>query len=140
MKQYPKNLTYKKYHKVNNSFLSLIDQKQFFPMDGSFAIQSAEAGKLTFKQIESCRRTLRRGLGKGVKLWIRLFTSRPVTSKSIASRMGKGKGSISYWMAPVRKGQILFEVLCNSQERAFLVLNKASTKLPIKVKLLKLKY
>lgn len=43
-------------------------------------------------------------------------------------------------MAPVRKGQILFEVLCNSQERAFLVLNKASTKLPIKVKLLKLKY
>ena len=141
MKQYPKNLAYKKYHKVNSNFFNLINQKQFFPMDGSFAIQSLQAGKLTFKQIESCRRTLRRGFGKSVKLWIRPFTSRPVTSKSIASRMGKGKGAISHWMAPVRKGQILFEVLYNSSsERAFMVLNKASTKLPIKVKIQKLKY
>jgi len=68
MKQYPKNLIYKKYHKVNRNFFDLINQKQFFSMDGSFAIQSLQPGKLTFKQIESCRRTLRRGLGKRVKL------------------------------------------------------------------------
>lgn len=70
MKAYPKNLAYKKYHKVNKTFLNLIDQKQFFLMDGRFATQSLEAGKLTFKQIEACRRTLRRGFGKTVKLYI----------------------------------------------------------------------
>lgn len=140
MKAYPKNLAYKKYHKVNKVFLTLTDQKQFFLMDGRFAIQSLEAGKLTFKQIEACRRTLRRGFGKTVKLYIRLFTSRPVTSKSIASRMGKGKGAISHWIAPVRKGQILFEIICNSKSPVDLVLDRASSKLPIKVKYLNLKY
>jgi len=140
MKAYPKNLTFKKYHKVNDAFLNLVDQKQFFLLDGRFAIQAAEAGKLTFKQIESCRRTLRRGFGKTVKLYIRLFTSRPVTSKPIASRMGKGKGSISHWIAPVRKGQILFEIICASRYNVDLVLTKAASKLPLKVNHVRIKY
>jgi len=140
MKAYPKNLAYKKYHKVDSNFLSLSDQKQFFLIDGRYGIQSLESGKLTFKQIEACRRTLRRGFGKTVKLYIRLFTSRPVTSKSIASRMGKGKGAISHWIAPVRKGQILFEIICNVQGSVDLVLAKAASKLPVKVRFLALKY
>lgn len=91
MKTFPNNLEYKKYHKVNKNFLTLLEQKFFFPLEGNFAIQAAESGKLTYKQIEACRRTIRRGLGKLAKLWIRSFTSRPVTSKSIASRMGRVK-------------------------------------------------
>lgn len=64
MKMYPSNLKFKKYHKANINFLSMIEQKVFFPLDGEYAIQAFESGKLTFKQIEACRRTLRRGLGK----------------------------------------------------------------------------
>lgn len=46
----------------------LSEQKMFFALDGQYAIQALESGKLTFKQIESCRRTLRRTLGKTAKI------------------------------------------------------------------------
>lgn len=91
MKQYPNNLKYKKYHKTNYSFSYLLEKKVFFPIYGEFAIQAIESGKITFKQIEACRRTLRRGLKKKGQLWIRCFTNVPVTQKPIASRMGKVK-------------------------------------------------
>lgn len=42
------------------------------------AIKSIESGKLNFKQIESCRRTVKRGLKKIGNLWIKLFTNVPV--------------------------------------------------------------
>lgn len=68
MKQYPSNLKFKKYHKVNYSFSYLLEKKRFFPIYGEYAIQAVDFGKLTFKQIESCRRTLRRGLKKKSQL------------------------------------------------------------------------
>lgn len=57
-----------------------------------------EAGKLKFKHIEACRKTLKRGLRKKGALWIRVFTWAPVTKKSVGLRMGKGKGGIAYWL------------------------------------------
>jgi len=45
--------------------------------------------------------------------------------------MGKGKGNISHYISPIKKGQILFEINCNSFDKAKLILNKASTKLPV---------
>jgi len=48
--------------------LNITEQKLFFSLDGQYAIQAIEAGKLTAKQIESCRRTLRRTLGKTAKI------------------------------------------------------------------------
>jgi len=140
MKQLPSNLKFKKYHKVNFNFSFFLETKVFFPLFSIFSIQACESGKLTFKQIESCRRTLRRGLGKKSGLWIRCFTSVSVTKKPIAARMGKGKGAISHWMAPIKKGQVLFEINCRSHFLAFFVLKKARSKLPLKTVLLKLKY
>jgi large subunit ribosomal protein L16 len=96
MKQFPNNLKYKKYHKINDSFLTLVDKKNFYLIKGQFGIQAVESGKLTFKHIESCRRTIKRGLKKQGEIYIRIFTSIPVTKKPIAVRMGKGKGGISY--------------------------------------------
>lgn len=43
-------------------------------MHAEYAIQASEAGKLTFKQIEACRRALRRGLGKTAKIFFHVFT------------------------------------------------------------------
>lgn len=64
MKQYPSRLKYKKYHKPNYSFSSLIERKSFVPLFGTSGLQAMEAGKITFKQIEACRRSLRRALKK----------------------------------------------------------------------------
>lgn len=69
-----------------------------------------------------------------------MFTRVPVSKKPIASRMGKGKGGISYWIAPIKKGQILFEINCKSLDYAAFILTKASTKLPIKTKILSVIY
>jgi len=96
MKQYPSKLKFRKYHRVDYRFSKLTEKKVFFAGLGTTGIQALEYGKLTYRQIEACRRTLRRGLKKTGKIFIRVFTSIPVTKKPVASRMGKGKGATSY--------------------------------------------
>lgn len=96
MKQYPNNLKFKKYHKINFFYSVSLEKKIFYPVDGEYSLQSLEYGKIKFKQIEACRRTIRRGLNKLGKLWIKLFTNTPVSKKALASRMGKGKGNLSH--------------------------------------------
>jgi ribosomal protein L16/L10AE len=76
-------------HKPNKKNFYLLEQKKFLVLGAQFAIQAQESGKLTYKQIESCRRALRRGLGKTSKIIFHIFTSIPVSKKSVASRMGK---------------------------------------------------
>lgn len=64
MKQYPSFLKFKKNHRINYSNLRLVDNKNFFPIKGSYFLKIMEAGKLNFKQIESCRKSIRRSLKK----------------------------------------------------------------------------
>lgn len=137
MKQYPGNLKFKKYHKLNIFSLKTIEKKNFYINNGNMAIKSIESGKLNFKQIESCRRTIKRGLRKIGNLWIKLFTNVPVYKKSLASRMGKGKGNLSHWIAPVKKGTVLFEISGLNLKKAEYVLDKSKTKLPMKTKIVK---
>ena len=140
MKQFPSNLKYKKYHRVSFFFSKTIEKKMFYLSNGELGIQSIESGKINFKQIEACRRTIKRGLKKIGYMWIKLFTNVPVYKKSLASRMGKGKGNLSHWIRPVKKGTILFEVSGLKWEKAQYILNKSKTKLPVKTKLIKIIY
>ncbi len=64
----------------------------------------------------------------------------PITKKPSSSRMGKGKGSVSYWVAAVSRGQILFEISTLNFQKALFILRKAKTKLPIKTKFIKIIY
>ena len=48
--------------------------------------------------------------------------------------MGKGKGAVEYWVAPVKPGRILFEIAEVSEEVAREALRLASHKLPVKTK------
>lgn len=137
MKQYPNNLKFKKYQKLNLFNLESLEIKKFILNYGSVAIQSLELGKLKFKHIESCRRTLKRGLKKIGNLWIKLFTNIPIYKKSLASRMGKGKGNLAYWVVIVRKGMILFEISGINFKKAVSILKKSKSKLPIKTKIIK---
>lgn len=96
MKQRPNNIKFKKYHKVSKSFLYLKNQKTIVPFFGNWALKSLDAGKLTYKQIEAGRRSIRRNSSKEGTLWIKAFPYIPVSKKSLGIRMGKGKGMISY--------------------------------------------
>ena len=60
-------------------------------MHAEYVIKADEPGKLTYKQLESCRRALRRGLGKAAEIRFKIFVSVPVSKKPVSSRMGKEK-------------------------------------------------
>jgi len=93
MKQNPSNLKFKKNHKISKFSLNLVEDKNFYVSKGLYALKAYEKGKLTYNQIESCRKSLRRMLGKQDLILLRVFTNISVTKKPIASRMGKGKGN-----------------------------------------------
>ena len=140
MKQSPSNLKYKKYHKVNSSFLTLTDQKRFLPLQGLYGLKATAFGKLNFKQIEAGRRTIRRTTKKTGQIFINVFPQFSVTKKPAASRMGKGKGSQSFWICPVKKGQIIYELSGLSEDISLKALLQAGSKMPFKTKIVKLIY
>lgn len=138
MKQQPSKLKFKKNHKTAFSFLVLKDQKNFLPIFGRFALKSLEAGKLTFQQMEAARKSIRRNVKKKGSLFIRVFTYKSVTRKPSAVRMGKGKGGHAFWMCPIRKGRILFELSSLSGATCLKAFKRASYKLPFRTKIVKL--
>ena len=52
--------------------------------------------------------------------------------------MGKGKGKLSHWFSPIKKGQVLFELSAKglSAYRLWLVLNKGCSKLSVCTKII----
>ena len=56
---------------------------------GSFGLKAQSTGRIRSNQMEAARKTLTRTLSKTGKVWIRIFTDRPVTPKS--RRSGNGK-------------------------------------------------
>lgn len=140
MKQAPSNLKFKKYHKVSSKFLTLIEQKSFIPSKGLYALKSISSGKLTFKHIEAGRRAIRRTIKKNGDMWIKVFTYASVSKKPTAVRMGKGKGLHSYWICPIRPGQIIYEIGGAPLDLSIKALRSAGTKLPFKTSIIKLIY
>lgn len=99
---------------------------------GEFGIQSLEFGWITANQIEAARITANRLLGQEGKIWIRIFPHLSATSQPAETRMGKGKGEISYWFAPVKPGTILFEIGGVSEELARAAFRRQAYKLGVK--------
>ena len=53
--------------------------------------------------------------------------------------MGKGKGEVEYWAAPVKPGQVLFEVGGVPEDAARETFRLQSGKLPIRVRMIQRK-
>jgi len=73
------------------------------------------------------------------KLWIRIFPDVPVTKKPAEVRMGKGKGSVEYWVCRVKPGRIMFELDGVKPEIATEGLRLAAAKLPVRTKIVERK-
>jgi len=104
---------------------------------GKFALKALEPERVQEKQIESARKAINRHLKRTGKLWIRIFPDIPVTKKPTDVRMGKGKGSVEFWVSRVKPGRILFELDSVTEEQAIAAFSKAAAKLPIKTKFVK---
>lgn len=100
---------------------------------GDFALKAMSSNWLTSRQIESARRVISRRC-KGAKVYIRVFPSRPVTSKGLNSTMGAGAGSIEYFMFPVKPGRIIFEVRGAAPDKVIEAFRIAAHKLPFACK------
>jgi large subunit ribosomal protein L16 len=105
---------------------------------GSFGLQAREACWLTAAQIESARVAITRHIKRQGKLWIRVFPDKPVTKKPLETRMGKGKGAPEFWVAVVRPGLVLFELVGVPAGTAREAMRLANHKLPIKTKYLQI--
>lgn len=101
---------------------------------GDFGIQALDRGHITAQQIEACRVAITRFFNRRGKVWIRVFPDKPVTKKPLEVRMGKGKGNVDHWVAPVKPGRILFEVGNVSRELAQDALRRAAAKLGIRTR------
>ncbi len=101
---------------------------------GEYGLQALEPGWITNRQIEAARIAITRALGRGGKVWIRIFPDKPLTVKPAETRMGKGKGNPEYWVAVIKPGRIMFEIEGVPRESAQRAIKLASQKLPIKVR------
>lgn len=102
----PPQLVFKKRHKKKikpQAYNLKLTSLQNF----SFGIKALEAAKTTYKQTESLRRTLVRKLKKRPVFFTHsLIANWPVSQKSRGVRMGKGKGSIGYWINRLSSAKI----------------------------------
>ncbi|MBO5719526.1 MAG: 50S ribosomal protein L16 [Bacteroidales bacterium] len=101
---------------------------------GSFGIKTLECKWITAPQIEAARIAVTRYMQRQGQIWIRIFPDKPFTKKPAEVRMGKGKGSVEGYVAPVTPGRILIEVEGVSFEVAKEALRLAAQKLPVKTK------
>ena len=102
---------------------------------GSFGMKALESGWISSRQIEAGRVAISRKVRKFGRMWIRIFPHKPITKKPAETRMGKGKGSVEYWVSVVKPGRILFEVDGMDLDEAKETFRACSHKLPIKTKL-----
>ena len=100
-------------------------------------MKALDYARLTSKQIETAYMAINKILQKQAKVYINIFPDTPITSKSIASRMGKGKGDIKNWVCLIKPGKILFEISDVSEDIAKKALNYGISKLTINCKIVK---
>lgn len=132
---FPKKVKYRKWHTMRKNPLKVGAATRGVTVAfGSYGLKALDQARIKSNQIEAARKVLSRSVGKTGRLWIRIFPDMPYTSKPAEVKLGKGKGDLQGYVAPVRAGRILFEVDGVTEAVAREALRKAGTKLPVKTK------
>lgn len=125
----PKRTKFRKQHKGRNNGIAVRGSSVSF---GEYGLKSTSRGRLTARQIEAARRSISRHVKRVGKMWIRVFPDKPITKKPLEVRMGKGKGSVEFWVAQVKPGTMLYEIQGVSEDLAREAFTLAAAKLPVK--------
>ena len=124
----PTRQKYRKQHKGRNRGLALTGNKVSF---GDFGLKATGRGRITARQIEAARRVMTRHIKRGGRIWIRIFPDKPITKKPAEVRMGKGKGSVEYYVAEIQPGKMLYEMDGVDEATAKEAFRLAAAKLPL---------
>ncbi|MFB0977762.1 MAG: 50S ribosomal protein L16 [Myxococcota bacterium] len=125
----PKKVKHRKVFKGRNRGAAHRGNKLSF---GDFGLQAMSSGFVTARQIEAARIAMTRHVKRGGKIWIRIFPDKPRTSKPAETRMGKGKGPVDDWVAPVKRGRMLYEMEGVDPQTAREAMRLAAHKLSIR--------
>jgi len=128
----PKRTKYRKQQKGRNRGKSYRGNTLAF---GTYGLKAIELGRINSRQIEAGRVALSRTMKRTGKIWIRVFPDKPLTSKPVGVRMGKGKGSVEEWVMNIKPGRIIFEITGVDNNTAIKALKLAAAKLPFKTKI-----
>lgn len=106
----------KKLFKYSLKKKSFNTQKDYKSKYGNYSIKSLNTGLITQKHLENIRRKLSKQFKKlnslyKFKIFIRCSLWKPYTAKPLLSRMGKGAGSITHWVAWITRGYIIMDIL-----------------------------
>ncbi len=133
---FPKKVKYRKWHTMRkNASKTGVASRGITVAFGSYGIKAMEGKRIMSNQIEAARKVISRTVGKTGKVWIRIFPDMPFTKKPAEVKLGKGKGDLAGYCAPVKPGRMLFEVDGVTEVVAREALRKAGTKLPLKTKI-----
>ncbi len=99
---------------------------------GEYGLQVMEASWITGKNIEAGRVAATHFLRREGKVYIRIFPHKPVSSKPLETRMGKGKGEPDFWVARVRPGQVCFEIGGVPEDVAKEAMLRVAHKMPVR--------
>lgn len=124
----PKRMKFRKMMKGRNRGLAHRGSKISF---GEYGLKATGRGRITARQIEAGRRAITRHVKRGGKIWIRVFPDKPISKKPLEVRMGKGKGSVEYWVAQIQPGRVLYEIEGVPEELAREAFELAAQKMPL---------
>jgi len=99
---------------------------------GEFGLQSMDNGWMTARQIEAGRMAATHFLHREGRVYIRVFPHKPISSKPLETRMGKGKGEPEYYVAVVKSGTMLYEIGGVSEDIARRAFARVAHKMPFK--------
>lgn len=102
---------------------------------GEYGLISEGTGWITARQIEAARRAITHYTQRGGRIWIRIFPDKPISKKPPEVRMGGGKGDVAEFVAPVKRGRMLFEMAGIDSETAHAALRLAAHKLSVKTRI-----
>ena len=133
----PKKVKYRKWHTFRKNADKVgVATRGTTVAFGSHGLKAMAGARIMSNQIEAARKALSRAAGKTGKVWIRIFPDMPLTKKPAEVKLGKGKGDLFGYCAPVKPGRVIFEVDGVSEAVAIEALRKAGTKLPLKTKII----
>ncbi|MFY7876126.1 MAG: 50S ribosomal protein L16 [Pirellula sp.] len=104
---------------------------------GDFGLQALQGGWIRATTIEAGRIAANQYVRGEGRLYIRIFPDKPVSSKPLETRMGKGKGEPEYWVAVVRPGTVLYELAGVTEQQAKVCFARLAAKMPIPVRLVR---
>jgi large subunit ribosomal protein L16 len=101
---------------------------------GDFGLQSLDQGRVNSRHIEAGRIAATHFLQREGRVYIRVFPHKPISSKPLETRMGKGKGETDIWTSIVKPGTVIYEIAGVPENIARTALLRIAHKMPVRTR------